>query len=419
MSSDTDSIPTAGGSPVTTVATDDAGTGRTLSYDISRRQVLVRLVKNKIFGLLTLGIYRFWGKTYLRQLLWQGLKIGTDRLEYRGTAKELFIGFLIALIILLPLLLLSSFVIELLALTSETIAIFSQLLNFAILYTLWQFARYRLWRYRLSRTAWRGIRFYLSGRATLYALNVLVRTVASFVTLGWAYPWLRSYRLQYQLNNTHFGDGRFTYAGRTAGLYKIYWPAILITQLVIASALGYLATSDVMTLSTEAITEIGDGNFTMAGKDLGPVYLGGFIAMCALTAFIFVTRVWEFRYLAENTSFMGARFSSSLRLRSVLFISLILILLTIGGLIAFGVMITLVIMWQSALAAILPFVFLLIAWIGIDILKTLFFLVPLVKAICKSTEIDTLVPFEEAAANAEKSPSYGEGFADAMDVGAF
>ncbi len=419
MSSESDSVPAADGRPGMAIAMETEREGRTLTYDISRGQVLVRLLKNKIFGLLTLGIYRFWGKTYLRQLLWQGLKIGTDRLEYRGTAKELFIGFLIALIILLPLFLLTSFAIELLALLNETVAIFSQLLNFLILFTLWQFARYRLWRYRLSRTAWRGIRFYLSGRATLYAWNVLIRTVASLVTLGWAYPWLRSYRLQYQLNNTHFGDGRFTYAGRTAGLYKLYWPAILITQLVIAGGLAYLATSDVMTLSMEAITAIGDGKAAMAAEDLGPVYIGGFIIVCALTVFTFVTRVWEFRYMAANTSFMGARFFSSLRLRSVFVIFLILFLLSVVSMIAFGVMIALVIMWQSALAAILPFVFLLIAWIGIDILKTLFFLVPLVKAICKSTEIDTLAPFEEAAANAEKSPSYGEGFADAMDVGAF
>ncbi|MAZ03887.1 MAG: hypothetical protein CMN56_12180 [Sneathiella sp.] len=419
MSSESDSIPAAGGSQGMAIAMERAGEGRTLTYDISRGKVLVRLLKNKIFGLLTLGIYRFWGKTYLRQLLWQGLKIGTDRLEYRGTAKELFIGFLIALIILLPLFLLTSFAIELLALLNETVAIFSQLLNFLLLYTLWQFARYRLWRYRLSRTAWRGIRFFLSGRATLYAWNVLIRTIASLVTLGWAYPWLRSYRLQYQLNNTHFGDGRFTYAGQTAGLYKLYWPAILITQLVVAGGLGYLATSDVMTFSTEAITAIGDGKAAMAAEDLGPVYLGGFIIIFALTVFMFVTRVWEFRYMAANTSFMGARFSSSLRLRSVLVIFLFLFLLSLVSMIAFGVVIALVIMWQSALAAILPFIFLLIAWIGIDILKTLFFLVPLVKAICKSTEIDTLAPFEEAAANAEKSPSYGEGFADAMDVGAF
>ncbi|MEX0582849.1 MAG: DUF898 family protein [Sneathiella sp.] len=419
MSSDTGSVPATGGNPGKALAMEYAGEGRSLTYDISRKQILIRLIKNKIFGLLTLGIYRFWGKTYLRQILWQGLKIGTDRLEYRGTAKELFIGFLIALIVLLPLLLLSSIVIEMVALTSENVAVVGQILNFAFLYMLWQFARYRLWRYRLSRTSWRGIRFFLSGSATSYAWNILIRTVASLVTLGWAYPWLRSYRLTYQLNNTHFGDGRFTFDGQTAELFRIYWPAILITQLVIAGTLGYLATSGAMIFSNETVAALGEGKLSMAGDGIGLFYLGGFIIICALMIFTFVTRVREFRYMAEKSSFMGARFSSSLRLRSVLLIFLVLIMLTVGGLIAIGVMITLLVMWQSAAAVFLPFVLLLIAWIGLDILKTLFFLVPLVKVVCQSTEIDNIAAFEEAAANAETSPRYGEGFADAMDVGAF
>ena len=60
-----------------------------------------------------------------------------------------------------------------------------------------------------------------------------------------------------------------------------------------------------------------------------------------------------------------------------------------------------------------------IAWIGLDILKTLFLLVPLLRAVCHSLSIHNIDVFEETAASSEKSPKYGEGFADAMDVGAF
>lgn len=33
-----------------------------IHFSISRKQLMVRLIKNKIFSFLTLGIYRFWAK---------------------------------------------------------------------------------------------------------------------------------------------------------------------------------------------------------------------------------------------------------------------------------------------------------------------------------------------------------------------
>lgn len=390
-----------------------------IHFSISRRQLLIRLVKNKIFSFLTFGIYRFWAKTHVRRILWHGVVIQNDRLEYIGRAKELFIGFLIAMIILIPIMLVAGLITDLLAVAGPDPLVVGQILNFVFLYFFWQFARYRLWRYRLSRTSWRGIRFFLTGSGLKYALFVLLWTIATLVTLGWAYPSLQAFRLNYQLNNTQFGDTEFTYQGTTKGLFQIYWPAIIISQVVLGIFGYYLYAIDAFGLSADAAPILNEEFFSsnpFAGWILG---LGGLVVFLTLSVLAFAVRVWEFRYLIEKTSFASARFSSSLTIRSILSIFLLLLILAFVGYFGFAVAVYYLLTLASDAGVFISIVGFFVAYIAFDIIKMLFLIVPLVEAVSKSIEVTNIDAFEHAAASARMSPKYGEGFADALDVGAF
>ena len=61
------------------------------------------LIRGAVLLLVTLGIYRFWLATDVRRFLWANTEIAGERLEYTGTARELLIGFLIAIAMLVPL----------------------------------------------------------------------------------------------------------------------------------------------------------------------------------------------------------------------------------------------------------------------------------------------------------------------------
>ena len=52
--------------------------------------------------LITLGFYRFWLATDMRRHLWSNTHVDGDAAEYTGRARELLIGFLVALAILVP-----------------------------------------------------------------------------------------------------------------------------------------------------------------------------------------------------------------------------------------------------------------------------------------------------------------------------
>ena len=66
-----------------------------------KRGALARIaVTNALLTMPTLGIYRFWGKTRVRRYLWSRVGFLGDPLEYTGTGRELFLGFLVAVAVI-------------------------------------------------------------------------------------------------------------------------------------------------------------------------------------------------------------------------------------------------------------------------------------------------------------------------------
>src|SRR4029078_11155586 len=68
-----------------------------------RRDFRRLVTRGALLELVTLGFYRFWLATDMRRDFWSHTSVEGDAPEYTGTAKELLIGFLIALAILVPL----------------------------------------------------------------------------------------------------------------------------------------------------------------------------------------------------------------------------------------------------------------------------------------------------------------------------
>src|SRR5882672_8399536 len=60
------------------------------------------LIRGGALLAVTLGIYRFWLATDTRRFLWSNTEVAGDGLEYIGTARELLLGFLIAIALLVP-----------------------------------------------------------------------------------------------------------------------------------------------------------------------------------------------------------------------------------------------------------------------------------------------------------------------------
>jgi uncharacterized membrane protein YjgN (DUF898 family) len=173
------------------------------------------MIRGALLQVVTLGIYRFWLTTDARRFLWANTEVEGDSLEYTGTAIELFLGFLIAIALLVPFYVLLFFGTLELGLVSRL----SSAAAFVFLAVFGQYAYFRARRYRLTRTVFRGLRFHQSGSAFSYALRALLWWIATGFTLGLAYPWAQASLERYKLAHTHYGEWQGKFAGSGTRLF--------------------------------------------------------------------------------------------------------------------------------------------------------------------------------------------------------
>ena len=228
---------------------------------------------NSGLRLLTLGLYHFWGKTEIRQRIWQAVRIDGEPLEYRGTGGELFRSFLIVfLVILLPVSILG-FVVPFLVNGHEAVMGGYNLLVWTFLLMLSGVAMHRARRYRLSRTAFRGIRGGLSGASMPFAWTYIWTLLLVPLTFGWIYPY-RALVLHRALTQaSRFGDAPFTFTGKASALYRRFWVVWVagasLVALSIAAVAGVAGTTFRLAATVPSYLWLTASNFLMRLFTLG------------------------------------------------------------------------------------------------------------------------------------------------------
>lgn len=193
-----------------------------------KRRDFFELVKRGAgLELVTLGFYRFWLLTDIRRHLWSNTLVDGDAAEYTGRGKELLIGFLVALAILMPIYL-GYFLI---GLEAERLKAFASIPLIVFFYLFGQFAIYRARRYRLTRTVWRGVRFWMSGSGWIYALRASLWGLLVAVTLGLALPWRTAALERYKMRHSYYGDLQGSFEGRGWDFFKRGWWLWLLTPI--------------------------------------------------------------------------------------------------------------------------------------------------------------------------------------------
>lgn len=195
--------------------------------------------KNVALSLLTLGIYRFWGKTHVRRYVWSHVEFLGERLEYLGTGRELLLGFLKTAVFVAVLLVIRQFGPELVDPTDPWFAGIG-LGSSAAFGFLYLAAQYAAQRYRLTRTSWCGIRGSMEGSAWPYAFKMGGLFIVSALLIGLLIPWWRMTCLEMRISASRFGSMR---ANLEPGRAVCFWTFMLgsLTVGIANTLLGYLA----------------------------------------------------------------------------------------------------------------------------------------------------------------------------------
>jgi uncharacterized membrane protein YjgN (DUF898 family) len=102
---------------------------------------------------------------------------------------------------------------------------------------------YRARRYRLTRTIWRGVRFWMKGSGTAYALRAGLWMLLVIITHGLALPWYQAALERYKMQNSFYGDLARGFDGTGWRFFKSVWwlwlpilPSVVLTIVSLVAA---------------------------------------------------------------------------------------------------------------------------------------------------------------------------------------
>ena len=188
-------------------------------------------IVNTFLTLVTLGIYSFWGRVRVREYLNSQTSFAGGRFAYHGTGKELFMGWLKAVLIFgVPYVFFSYMPVF----WNEIPQLIPNVIAGLLVLCFIPVAVVGAHRYRLSRTSWRNIRFSFRGCISDYMKLWFKGSLLSVLTLGFYYPYFENARRAYLTTHSQIGNHAFEYEGQGKDLLKIYGKAFGLYLLTIA-----------------------------------------------------------------------------------------------------------------------------------------------------------------------------------------
>ncbi|MCB0793700.1 MAG: DUF898 domain-containing protein [Flavobacteriales bacterium] len=221
-------------------------TPKRLSFNGKGGDLFVILIVNWLLTVVTLGIYYPWAKVRRLQYFYEHSELDAHPFHFHGTGREMFIGFIKAVLLFGAL----YGVFILLVMQQEAWAIITAyILFFGAFLLLTPLIIHGTYRYRMSRSSWRGIHFgYRGSLKELY--TIFIRDgLLTLITFGIYGAWFQMNLRSYVLGHVRFGNSRFAYQGDgleyfvlnlkgylltlvTLGIYAFWWQRDLFAYYV-------------------------------------------------------------------------------------------------------------------------------------------------------------------------------------------
>jgi uncharacterized membrane protein YjgN (DUF898 family) len=279
------------------------------------KEFLPIALTNLLLTIVTLGIYRFWAKARERRYLWSRTHFVDDSFEWTGTGLEMLIGFVIVMVVLVPVFLFFSFGFEAMVMRGQAALAAVLMLAFYLgIFYLINVARFRALRYRLSRTYWHGIRGGSDDGGWEYGWSGVWRTFVGWMALGLLVPWSMTSLWNERWGKMSFGPYMFEAHAEPSGLMA-RWMLLYLAPFVAMLAAG----------------AVGFSIFSLAGPSGDPTMATGMIVSFITIVAIFYLAILLlglayfaafYRCVAAATALGGLRFE--FRARTMDWLKLIL-----------------------------------------------------------------------------------------------
>ena len=185
------------------------------------------VIVNWLLTVITLGIYYPWAKAKQLKYMYGSTVFDNDQFMFQGTGKEMFIGMLKTLLITLIFM-----AVYLTCILNDQIVL-GLILLYLMLFAFLPLAIHGSYRYRMSRTSWRGIRFGYRGNKMELFWNFLKWIFLTIFTLGIYSAWMDVNLRSYVYGNIKAGDTEFKYEASGLELFIIILKGYFLTLLTL------------------------------------------------------------------------------------------------------------------------------------------------------------------------------------------
>jgi uncharacterized membrane protein YjgN (DUF898 family) len=363
-------------------------------------------IRGAALELITVGFYRFWLATDIRRHLWSNTSVERDAPEYTGTAKELLIGFLFALAILVPIYL----VYFLIGLEAERLQAFASIPLILFFYLFAQFAIYRARRYRLTRTVWRGVRFWMAGSGSNYAWRVGLWSLLVILTIGLALPWRQAALERFKMGYTSYGGLAGRFEGSGWEFFKRGWWLWLLAILalifplavaVVPAAGFFLPLTPIAWPFIYAVFKAIEWRWWVSGIRLGDVSFDSDLTNGALIGLYWKVVGWGVLFVFALMIWIAAVLGIAVALSDVA--------ATTQGKI-------LVVSQRPAVLVAIGVGYLVVV-LAVWAVMRLYLIRDVWQRVAASTTIHNLAAADDVTARGHAVSALGEGFADSLDIG--
>jgi len=199
-----------------------------LQFNASGASLFGLMLKNWLLNVVTLGLYYPWARVSMLKFYWQSSQLNGTNFSFTGTGQEIFKGFIKVLVFIFGIYGLLAYA-ELTE--NQTLYAYTILLSILFIATILPLAVHGAFRYRLSRTTWRGIHMgYRGNRSQLFS-EFFIGYFFTIITFGIYIPWFIHRLRKYIIPQLRFGSLSFNYTGTGFDLFIIAVKGIVLSSL--------------------------------------------------------------------------------------------------------------------------------------------------------------------------------------------
>lgn len=197
-----------------------------LSFHGDGMTFFVMSLVNLLLSVITLYIYSFWAIAKTKAYIYQNTEFAGSRFAFHGTGKEMFMGAIKAIAIVIGV----SLLVGLLAyyISPAAIVIFYLFIFFVAPYAI-----HGSLKYNYSKTSWRGIHMGYRGVLEDFIKLFYVEILLSLITFGIYGSWATVKLHKYIVGNTRLGNVSFSFKGEGDKYFVLNLVGILLTFITL------------------------------------------------------------------------------------------------------------------------------------------------------------------------------------------